>query len=228
MTMKQYVVAIPMGTDFEERGGDNDAFFEAQRALEVWLQIKTNGGFRWNAAGDALLKADILAPMNPPEELRLFAVPGSASLLIEISTVKPLTQSEARYPLARWLRERGGTEADVHRILAERPGGVSVLARDAVQLAPQYLGPAAFVVLADFGDGPLKVATFESREHVDEYRQDCWDTERAPTTPAIEVPPAFRHDRKELLVFLETVVGTHVEAMAEPEAKVHTAAGPTP
>lgn len=223
MTTNRYVVFIPMGARFEN-GNGNAVFLEGQRELEVWLQ--DTGGFRWDAAGQVMAKRDPVDRVAPPEELRFFVVPMTSSVAIEIVSRKPLMETAASYPLARFLAMRG--VSNIEGILYDKAHGNGVNRANCVQLAPQYLGPAAFVVLADFGDGPLKVATFESREHVDEYRQDCWDTERAPTTPAIEVPPAFRHDRKELLVFLETVVGARVEAVPEQEAEVHAAAGPTP
>jgi hypothetical protein len=72
-------------------------------------------------------------------------------------------------------------------------------------------------VLGDFRDGDLKVAAFETREQADDYRDDCWATCRAPTTPAIAVPPAFRHDRAALVEFLGAAILASAKECAAPE-----------
>lgn len=231
MTMHKYVVYIPMGHRFEPEG-DNRSYREAQREFEVWMQAAPNqggGGFRWDAAGTAMIAPQLhLRSLNPErvaardgiaaerEQLRLFVVPNTSSVCLEITAATALRDAQCFTPLARFLAERG--ETNIAGILHDRGRGNGVNREGALQLAPQYLGPAAFVVLGtDAGNGDRMVAAFETAEQAEEYREDCWQAAQSPTTPPIAVPPLFRHDREALVQFLEAVVRADMELQGAPE-----------
>jgi hypothetical protein len=68
------------------------------------------------------------------EELRLFAVPKTSSILIEITSASTLNETAAFYPLARFLAEHG--EQNVTGVLVDRARGAGVRRDTVVQLTP--------------------------------------------------------------------------------------------